>query len=79
MKSDHFREVTKKLMVLPLTREWIEMSAPATEYYCPRVLPLTREWIEITKKTKSEQIAIVLPLTREWIEILISSATLITS
>ena len=35
--------------VLPLTREWIEISLFATGGQPGEVLPLTREWIEITK------------------------------
>ena len=33
--------------VLPLTREWIEISLFATGGQPGEVLPLTREWIEI--------------------------------
>ncbi len=33
--------------VLPLTREWIEISYVNTNSNVKKVLPLTREWIEI--------------------------------
>ena len=58
-------------MVLPLTREWIEISvASATSRALSTVLPLTREWIEINSvNSKTLVVFAVLPLTREWIEI----------
>ena len=34
-------------IVLPLTREWIEMHAVVLQPDTVDVLPLTREWIEI--------------------------------
>ena len=38
--------VTAKV-VLPLTREWIEMGSAVSRPIIIAVLPLTREWIEI--------------------------------
>ena len=35
------------LHVLPLTREWIEMSSRSKIQFISTVLPLTREWIEM--------------------------------
>ena len=40
-------------MVLPLTREWIEITAAAKGLIAAAdVLPLTREWIEIPSKLR---------------------------
>ena len=42
--------------VLPLTREWIEISSDIVMPKVSEVLPLTREWIEISSsilKSKS--------------------------
>ena len=57
-------------IVLPLTREWIEISLRILS--CKRfiVLPLTREWIEIARCFLKPEHLPVLPLTREWIEII---------
>ena len=56
-------------VVLPLTREWIEMSSRQSVRPMHRVLPLTREWIEIWDNVRFIGGVDVLPLTREWIEI----------
>ena len=56
--------------VLPLTREWIEISNISVKGQAEvLVLPLTREWIEIAYAGEEEYFLYVLPLTREWIEI----------
>ena len=55
-------------LVLPLTREWIEISPSFAISNIEKVLPLTREWIEIGGYTQDNKILSVLPLTREWIE-----------
>ena len=39
--------ITKRDLVLPLTREWIEISANGGKSGKDDVLPLTREWIEM--------------------------------
>ena len=70
MKFRNAVYVTFKFRVLPLTREWIEMSSPYSVWSLLTVLPLTREWIEIHNLSESKNIRVVLPLTREWIEIL---------
>ena len=46
-KTFRFREV------LPLTREWIEITFTSLPSSSPKVLPLTREWIEIEKPKRS--------------------------
>ena len=56
-------------IVLPLTREWIEISAVGGGARSGGVLPLTREWIEMSSRLGSFHRNSVLPLTREWIEI----------
>ena len=38
--------------VLPLTREWIEISALEASISIFLVLPLTREWIEMSLRIK---------------------------
>ena len=55
-------------LVLPLTREWIEIDFCAAESIAEAVLPLTREWIEIFTLLSFTLLCEVLPLTREWIE-----------
>ena len=64
-KNHIFKE---KLLVLPLTREWIEMFGSLFIFAVVKVLPLTREWIEIPYARYSRPKCRVLPLTREWIE-----------
>ena len=56
-------------IVLPLTREWIEITDGQPCKTVIPVLPLTREWIEIITVFDRHSSIIVLPLTREWIEI----------
>ena len=56
-------------MVLPLTREWIEILLMPFLSSFPSVLPLTREWIEMFLHGQRAVTLLVLPLTREWIEI----------
>ena len=69
MKYDVAKNVYNKLQVLPLTREWIEISAVIVLQDIAPVLPLTREWIEISILICFTIFLTVLPLTREWIEI----------
>ena len=45
MKGDYIRRLS---IVLPLTREWIEMLFLQHDNEIQGVLPLTREWIEIS-------------------------------
>ena len=40
-------QVGRNVNVLPLTREWIEISLPFDRVRVIGVLPLTREWIEM--------------------------------
>ena len=50
LKSSGFDITEDFVKVLPLTREWIEISSPKSERWKHRaVLPLTREWIEISR------------------------------
>ena len=65
----NYSEVGTKLIVLPLTREWIEIESLAVPASSAGVLPLTREWIEMVYEVKHLHHRPVLPLTREWIEI----------
>ena len=46
------RDYQENSAVLPLTREWIEISPVCLGARSARVLPLTREWIEIYYKSK---------------------------
>ena len=42
--------------VLPLTREWIEISIKPLLFNALSVLPLTREWIEIANLIKLAEV-----------------------
>ena len=55
--------------VLPLAREWIEISSSQAASCTIIVLPLAREWIEIIGFEIDTCYHEVLPLAREWIEI----------
>ena len=63
-------------IVLPLTREWIEIKTDYIDILQRLVLPLTREWIEIHRSGKTSTRRKVLPLTREWIEMACALAML---
>ena len=69
MKSEQDYLADLDAVVLPLTREWIEIifDKPGVNYNF--VLPLTREWIETLDCSLISSTENVLPLTREWIEI----------
>ena len=69
MKYLIYQLMPKLWMVLPLTREWIEIFHQYKGAVTSAVLPLTREWIEIRCVTLVTDEVLVLPLTREWIEI----------
>ena len=52
------------------TREWIEMSATACNFFSCSVSLFTREWIEIHRPYTAICIVRVSLFTREWIEML---------
>ena len=47
LKYENNANMATRRLVLPLTREWIEMASGRSESNSILVLPLTREWIEI--------------------------------
>ena len=69
MKLRNRSGAEERLGVLPLAREWIEITLPFSASSLSLVLPLAREWIEIVGKHAAIVKRTVLPLAREWIEI----------
>ena len=49
LKYEALRNDRRSNVVLPLTREWIEITKSINLSAKSKVLPLTREWIEIIK------------------------------
>ena len=57
------------LKVLPLTREWIEISGGGWEHVSVSFSLLRGSGLKCLAASQSAQNQYVLPLTREWIEI----------
>ena len=71
LKFGSHRLICLCTLVLPLTREWIEISSqPTKKQSLPQFSLLRGSGLKFLLPHPNELICIVLPLTREWIEML---------